>query len=181
MIFGPAPPTTPIGVAAAQAVLDHHHAVHRVLHLDGGRLYMRTEDRSALAQPWTAGFMFAVKRWPAVWRPMFERSHHVDLVLPIISCEPAEEVEKITTGRPGPQAILGEVYHHIPEPFAPSAIIGDSTPPAAELTYATPATHTDRGAQTTVTLLSALSAMLRAAGAGTAKSPPGGPDGLELF
>ena len=40
-------------------------------------LYLRTDDGSVIAQPWAAGFMFAVKRWPAAWRPMFERGDHV--------------------------------------------------------------------------------------------------------
>ena len=120
VIFGPSLPTTPMGLAAVQAVLDHRHAVHRALHIDGGRrwspLYMRTDDGTVLAQPWAAGFMFAVKRWPDAWRPMFERNDHVRLMLPIIACAEAEEVEKLIAGRP--QAVrdhIGRAYHHIPE------------------------------------------------------------------
>jgi yecA family protein len=120
VIFGPSLPTTPMGLAAVQAVLDHRQAVHRALHIDRGRrwspLYMRTDDGTVLAQPWATGFMFAVKRWPDAWRPMFERNDHVGLMLPIITCEAAEEVEKLIVGRP--QEVhdhIGRAYHHIPE------------------------------------------------------------------
>ena len=37
VIFGPSLPTTPMGLAAVQAVLDHRHAIHN-LH---GRLFIR--------------------------------------------------------------------------------------------------------------------------------------------
>jgi uncharacterized protein len=120
VIFGPSLPTTPMGLAAVQAVLDHRNAVHRALHIDQGRrwrpIYMRTDDGTVLAQPWAAGFMFAVKRWPVAWRPMFERRDHVGLMLPIIACSEAEEVEKLIAGQP--QEVrdhVGRAYHHIPE------------------------------------------------------------------
>lgn len=120
VIFGPSLPTTPRGLAAVQAVLDHRQAVHRDLHVDKGRrwrpLYMRTDDGTVLAQAWAAGFMFAVKRWPDAWRPMFEREDHVGLMLPILTCAEAEEVEKLIAGRP--QEVrdhIGRAYHHIPE------------------------------------------------------------------
>jgi yecA family protein len=68
VIFGPGLPTTSKGLGAVQAVLDHHHAIdHRLRLEDGSRwrpIYMRTDDGTVLAQPWAAGFMFAVKRWP---------------------------------------------------------------------------------------------------------------------
>lgn len=56
---------------------------------------MRTDDGTVLAQPWAAGFMFAVKRWPVAWRPMLGRNDHLVLMLPIMTCEAAEEVEKL--------------------------------------------------------------------------------------
>ncbi|MGK7871140.1 UPF0149 family protein [Falsiroseomonas sp. E2-1-a20] len=120
MIFGPSLPTTPMGLAAAEAVLDHRNAVHRALHIDQGRrwspIYMRTDDGTVLARPWAASFMFAVKRWPVAWRPMFERNDHVGLMLPIIACSEAEEVEKLIAGRP--QEVRdheGRAYHHVLE------------------------------------------------------------------
>ncbi|WP_137128540.1 YecA family protein [Roseomonas sp. HF4] len=120
VIFGPSLPTTPMGLAAVQAVLDHRHAVHRALHIDAGRrwnpLYMLTDDGTVLAQPWAAGFMFAVKRWPDAWRPMFERNDHVGLMLPIIACSEAEEVEKLIADRPTEvRDHIARAYHHIPE------------------------------------------------------------------
>jgi hypothetical protein len=77
---------------------------------------MRTDDGAVLAQRWAAGFMFAVKRWPAAWRPMFERNDHVGLMLPIIACSEVEEVDKLMAGQP--QEVrdhVGRAYHHIPE------------------------------------------------------------------
>ena len=120
VIFGPSLPTTPMGLAAVQAVLDHRNAVQRALHIDQGRrwrpIYMRTDDGNVLAQPWAAGFMFAVKRWPVAWRPMFERNDHAGLMLPIIACSEAEEVEKLMAGRPQDvRDHVGRAYHHIPE------------------------------------------------------------------
>ena len=120
VIFGPSLPTTPMGLAAVQPVLDHRQAVHRALHIDGGRrwrpLYMLTDDGTVLAQPWAAGFMFAVKRWPDAWRPMFEHNDHVGLMLPIIACSEAEEVEKLIAHRPKDvRDHIGRAYHHIPE------------------------------------------------------------------
>ncbi len=54
VIFGPNLPTTPMGLAAVQAVLDHRQAVHRTLHIDGGRrwrlLCILTDDGIVLAQ-----------------------------------------------------------------------------------------------------------------------------------
>ena len=120
VIFGPSLPTTPMGLAAVQAVLDHRKAVHRALHIDQGRrwspLYMRTDDGTVLAQPWAAGFIFALKRWPVAWRPMFERGDHTALMLPIIACSAAEEVEKLIADRPKDiRDHIGRAYHHIPE------------------------------------------------------------------
>jgi uncharacterized protein len=119
VIFGPSLPTTPIGLGAVQAVLEHHEAVRRMLALDGGRrwqpLYLRTDNGTVIAQPWAAGFMFAVKRWPAAWRPMFERGDHVALMLPIIACDATEEVERLLRGQPDKLAHAAQAYHHIPE------------------------------------------------------------------
>lgn len=120
VIFGPSLPTTPMGLAAVQAVLDHRQTVHRALYTDAGRrwspLSMLTDDGTVLAQPWAADFMFAVKRWPDAWRPMFERNDHVGLMLPIIACSEAEEVEKLIAAPPkGVRDHIGRAYHHIPE------------------------------------------------------------------
>ena len=119
VIFGPELPTTPIGLGAVQAVLEHHQAVRRMLALDGGRrwqpLYLRADDGTVSAQPWAAGFMFAVKRWPAAWRPMLERDDHVGLMLPIITCDATEEVERLLQGQPEKLAHAAQAYHHIPE------------------------------------------------------------------
>ena len=75
-----------MGLGVVQAVVEHHEAVSHMLRLDGSQrwqsLCMRTDDGSVLAQPWAAGFMFAVKGWPDGWRPMFERGDHVALMLP---------------------------------------------------------------------------------------------------
>ncbi|MFC7689643.1 hypothetical protein ACFQY5_08435 [Paeniroseomonas aquatica] len=77
---------------------------------------MRTDDGTVLAQPRAAGFMLAVKRWPGAWRPMFEHDDHVGLMLPIIACSEAEEVEKLIAGRPQEVRYhVGRAYHHIPE------------------------------------------------------------------
>jgi hypothetical protein len=77
---------------------------------------MRTGDCTVLAQPWAAGFMFSVRRWPLAWRPMFERNDHVSLMLPIIACSEADEVEKLIAGRPqNVRNHVGRAYHHIPE------------------------------------------------------------------
>jgi yecA family protein len=96
VIFGPELPTTPMGLGTVQAVLEHHEAVRRMLALNGGRrwqpLYLCTDNGTVIAQPWAAGFMVAVKRWPAAWQPMFERGDHVALMLPIIACDATEEV-----------------------------------------------------------------------------------------
>ncbi len=119
VIFGPNLPTTPMGLAAVQAVLEHYEAVRRMLGLDGGRrwqpLTLRTDDGTVIAQPWAAGFMFAVKRWPIAWRPMFERGDHVALMLPIIACEATGEVEDLLKDRPEALAHVAQAYHHIPE------------------------------------------------------------------
>lgn len=120
VIFGPSLPTTPTGLGAVQAVLQHHDAISHMLHLDRGRrwtpLYMRTADGTVLAQPWAAGFMFAVKRWPDAWRPMFERGDQTALMLPIIACAEAEEVEKLLAAQPREmREHIGRAYHHIPE------------------------------------------------------------------
>jgi uncharacterized protein len=119
VIFGPELPTTPMGLGAVQAVLEHHEAVRRMLALDGGRrwqpLYLRTDDGTVIAQPWAAGFMFAVKRWPAAWRPMLEREDLVGLMLPIITCDATEEVERLLQGQPDKLAHAAQAYHHIPE------------------------------------------------------------------
>jgi uncharacterized protein len=119
VIFGPNLPTAPMGLGAVQAVLEHHDAVRRMLALDGGRcwqpLYLRTDDGTVIAQPWAAGFMFAVKRWPQAWRPMFERGDHVALMLPIITCEATEEVEHLLKDRAEALAHVAQAYHHIPE------------------------------------------------------------------
>ena len=104
VIFGPSLPTTPMGLAAVQAVLEHHEAVRRMLALDGGRrwqpLYLRTDDGTVIAQPWAAGFMFAVKRWPDAWRPMLERD---DLSGSCCRSSPAtlpRQVEQLLRGQP---------------------------------------------------------------------------------
>jgi len=120
VIFGPSLPTTPVGLGAVQAVLEHHDAANHMLRLDGGRrwrpLYMRDDDGTVSAHPWAAGFMFAVRRWPDAWRPLLECSDHFMLMLPIITCAEAEEVDKLLEGQP--QAMrdhIGRAYHHIPE------------------------------------------------------------------
>jgi len=120
VIFGPSLPTTPMGLGAVQAVLEHHDAIGHMLRLDGGRrwapLYMRADDGTVLPQPWAAGFMFALKRWPDGWRPMFERGDQTVLMLPIIACSEAEEVEKLIADRPKDiRDHIGRAYHHIPE------------------------------------------------------------------
>ena len=95
-------------------------AISHMLRLDRGRrwtpLYMRTDDGEVLAQPWAAGFMFAVKRWPEAWRPMFERGDQTALMLPILACAEVEEVEKLLAGQPAEmREHIGRAYHHIPE------------------------------------------------------------------
>jgi len=120
VIFGPSLPTTPMGLGAVQAVLQHHDAISHMLRLDRGRrwtpLYMRTDDGTVLAQPWAAGFMFAVKRWPDAWRPMFQRGDQTALMLPILTCAEIEEVEKLLAGQPAEmREHIGRAYHHIPE------------------------------------------------------------------
>ena len=59
--------------------------------------------------------MFAVKRWPAAWRLMFERGDHVALMLPIIACDTAQEVQGLLQGRPEMLEHVAQAYHHIPE------------------------------------------------------------------
>jgi yecA family protein len=119
VIFGPSLPATPMGLGAVQAVLERHEAVRRMLALDGGRrwhpLYLRTDDGTFIAQPWAAGCMFAVKRWPAAWRPMFERGDHVALMLPIIASDATEEGEQHLKGKPDALAHVAQAYHHIRE------------------------------------------------------------------
>ena len=119
VIFGTSLPTTPMGLGAVSAALDHANAVRQGLRLDGGRhwrpLLLRQEDGTVIAQPWAAGFMFAVKRWPAPWRPLFETGHHVSLMLPIIALEAEEEVERLTAEQPGARAHMARAYHHLPE------------------------------------------------------------------
>lgn len=120
VIFGTSLPTTPMGLGAVQAVMEHYDAVSHMLRLDGGRrwrpMYLRTDDGIVLAQPWAAGFMFAVKRWPEAWRPMFERGDHVALMMPIIACEAADEVDKLMEGQPPDvREHVDHAYHHIPE------------------------------------------------------------------
>ena len=47
---------------------------------------------------------------------MFERNEYVGLMLPIIACSEAEEVQKLIAGQP--QEVrdhVGRAYHHIPE------------------------------------------------------------------
>ena len=115
VIFGPSLPTTPMGLGAVQAVLEHHDAVRRMLALDGGRrwqpLYLRADDGTVIAQPWAAGFMFAVKRWPDPWRPMLERDDQVGLMLPIITCDATEQVEQLLHGQPNKLAHIAQAYH----------------------------------------------------------------------
>lgn len=120
VIFGPILPTTPVGLGAVQAVLEHYDAVSHMLRLDRGRrwrpLYLRYDDGAVSAHPWAAGFMFAVRRWPDAWRPMIERSDTSMLMLPIITCAEAEEVEKLLQGQPQEMRDhMGQAYHHIPE------------------------------------------------------------------
>jgi yecA family protein len=120
VIFGPGLPTTPKGLGAVQAVLDHHHAIDHRLRLDDGSrwrpIYMRTDDGTVLAQPWAAGFMFAVKRWPEAWRPMFERGHSQKLLLPIITCEVPDQVDALLAGKPRAiRELIAQAYHHIPD------------------------------------------------------------------
>ena len=60
--------------------------------------------------------MFEVKRWPVAGRPMRERNNHVSLMLPIIACSEAEEVEKLIAGQPQDvRDHVGRAYHHILE------------------------------------------------------------------
>ena len=59
--------------------------------------------------------MCAVKRWPDAWRPMLERDDHVGLMLPIITCDAAEQVEQLLRGQPDKLAHVAQAYHHIPE------------------------------------------------------------------
>ncbi|MBC7802024.1 MAG: hypothetical protein H7Z10_15515 [Gemmatimonadaceae bacterium] len=52
---------------------------------------------------------------------MFERNDHVALMMPIIACETAEEVEKLIARRPREiRYHMGRAYHHIPEPVCAS-------------------------------------------------------------
>ncbi|WP_376100720.1 YecA family protein (plasmid) [Roseomonas sp. CCTCC AB2023176] len=119
VIFGPSLPETPMGLGAISAVIGHMNAVRQGLRLDGGQrwrpLYLREEDGTVIAQPWAAGFMFAVKRWPAAWRPIFETGHHVTFMLPIIALEAEEEAERLTAANPEARAHLARAYHHVPE------------------------------------------------------------------
>jgi uncharacterized protein len=119
VIFGPGLPTTPMGLGAVSAVLDHANAVRQGLRLDRGRhwrpILLREEDGTVIAQPWAAGFMFAVKRWPVPWQPIFETGHHVTFMLPIIALEAEEEVERLTAGLPDARAHMARAYHHVPE------------------------------------------------------------------
>ncbi|GGJ02283.1 hypothetical protein [Neoroseomonas lacus] len=76
---------------------------------------MRTDDDPVLTQPWAVDFTIAVNRWSVAWRPMFERNDHVGLMLSIIPCEAAEEVEKLIAGRPpAVRNLIGRAYHHTP-------------------------------------------------------------------
>lgn len=145
-----------MGLAAVQAVLDHRNAVHRALHIAQGRrwrpIYMRTDDGTVLAQPWAAGFVSAVKRWPVAWRPMFERNDHVGLMLPIIACSEAEEVDKLMAGRRRKSVTTWAAPTTTsPKPFAASATIGATTKQCAEPAFAAPSSRDRRGVQTTVT------------------------------
>jgi uncharacterized protein len=119
VIFGPSLPTTSMGLGAVSAVLEHANAVRQGLRLDGGRhwrpLLLREEDGTVLAQPWAAGFMFAVKRWPIPWCPIFETGNHVTFMLPIIALEAEEEVERLTAVRPEARAHMARAHHHVPE------------------------------------------------------------------
>ncbi|WP_426960019.1 YecA family protein [Muricoccus radiodurans] len=117
--LGPGLPETPMGLGAISAVIEHMNAVQQGLRLDGGRrwrpVFLREEDGSDVAQPWAAGFLFAVKRWPTAWRPFFETGHHVSLMVPIIALEAEEEAERLTVGNPQARAHLARAYHHVPE------------------------------------------------------------------
>ena len=119
VIFGPSLPTTPMGLGAVSAVLDHANAVRQGLRLDGGQhwrpLLLGEADGTVIAQPWAAGFMFAVMHWPVPWRPIFETGHHVTFMLPIIALEAEEEVERLTAGRPDARAHMARAHHHLPE------------------------------------------------------------------
>ena len=116
----PGLPTPPKGLGAVQAVLDHHHAIDHRLRLDDGSrwrpIYMRTDDGTVLAQPWAAGFMFAVKRGTEAWRPMFERGHSQKLLMPIITCEMPDQVDALLAGKPRAiRELIAQAYHHIPD------------------------------------------------------------------
>jgi yecA family protein len=120
VIFGSVLPATPKGLGAVQAVPDHHHTVDHMLRLDDGRrcqpLYMRTDDCTELAQPWAKGFMFAVKRWPEAWRPMFERGHSEKMLLPIITCEALDQMDTLLAGKPRAiRELIDQAYHNIPD------------------------------------------------------------------
>src|SRR4051812_16703112 len=70
--------------------------------------------------------MFAVKRWPAAWRPMFERGDHVALMLPITPATPPRRSSDCSAASPTSWRTSPRPTTKFPRPFAPSAPTGAS-------------------------------------------------------
>src|SRR3954462_4939538 len=70
--------------------------------------------------------MFAVKRWPAAWRPMFERGDHVALMLPITPATPPRRSSDCSAASPTSWRTPPRPPPKSPRPFAPSAPTGAS-------------------------------------------------------
>src|SRR4051812_49542950 len=70
--------------------------------------------------------MFAVKHWPAAWRPMFERGDHVALMLPITPATPPRRSSDCSAASPTSWRTSPRPTTKFPRPFAPSAPTGAS-------------------------------------------------------
>src|SRR4051794_22469645 len=70
--------------------------------------------------------MFAVKRWPAAWRPMFERGDHVALMLPITPATPPRRSSDCSAASPTSWRTSPRPTTKFARPFAPSAPTGAS-------------------------------------------------------
>jgi uncharacterized protein len=137
LIFG-ARPLGKGGDAAAQAVLDRHTTVAKILAEAPTRyvpLFMRTDEGVVLAQDWAAGFLAAVRLRLEAWRPLLEGPAWIGLLLPILVYTPDPAIEaQIARLPPEGRHHLAEAYRHIPtavvalrEHFLPARLAAATT------------------------------------------------------